>query len=273
MRLLGPFSLHRLQTVFGAVLISMVFGGTAIAEDLPFDLESSSWMSFDRYKEKPSSWVSPSDRAAEALKTIVPPPPTIPPPTVPLPPPVVAAVMPGVNRGFDVKVDSTEDDNQFSESPLANFDTKPDLQPRKNWQDAAKAARQSEERKKRSVVDEDHPPLDIRLSYLPRSEVKHKAKAAAPAAKPEPKKVKIAQEPPPAPVADAAACAAVDAYKKRQLAAIESDRQTLTALQNAIAQLDLGKQLGFMVSEGKLTVQGDTNMDMPASPPLTTANH
>ena len=36
---------------------------------------------------------------------------------------------------------------------------------------------------------------------------------------------------------------ALDAYKKRQLAAIESDRQTLSALQGAIAQLGLQKQL------------------------------
>ena len=65
--------------------------------------------------------------------------------------------------------------------------------------------------------------------------------------------------PPPAPAvstADAAACAALDAYKKRQLEAIESDRQTLTALQNAIAQLGLQKQLDFLPGvSGSLNAQ------------------
>jgi hypothetical protein len=83
-----------------------------------------------------------------------------------------------------------------------------------------------------------------------------------------------AAAPPPKPklsAADAAACAALDAYKKRQLAAIESDRQTLSALQNAIAQLGLNKQLDFMIGAGgSLGKQATsaTNADTQTSAPV-----
>jgi hypothetical protein len=67
--------------------------------------------------------------------------------------------------------------------------------------------------------------------------------------------------------ADLAACAAIDAYKKRQLDAIEGDRRTLDALQTAIKQLGLEKQLSFMTgAQGSVGSQAENvpaNVDMP----------
>lgn len=50
------------------------------------------------------------------------------------------------------------------------------------------------------------------------------------------------------------ACEALTAYRRRQLAAIESDRRTLSALQSAIAELGLDKQLDFLTgSKGRMS--------------------
>ncbi len=70
--------------------------------------------------------------------------------------------------------------------------------------------------------------------------------------------------------ADLAACVAVlDSYKKKQLAALQSDRQTLTALQEAIAQLGLQKQLNFMTN-GNSSLNAEVQ-NMPAKADLSNA--
>jgi hypothetical protein len=70
---------------------------------------------------------------------------------------------------------------------------------------------------------------------------------------------------------EAAACAAIDAYKKQQLQAIQSDRQTLKALQDAIKQLGLQKELNFMAGAqgGVIDPSGAAEapkMDFPDTP-------
>jgi hypothetical protein len=291
MRLLEPysFSVRRVMLAASALAIVLAVSTPAFADDA-FNLETTNWMSFDRYKDKPSTWIAPDDRQAAVLRNVVMPAPTLPPLR-----PVVAPLMPGVVNSPGLVVDTTEDDSQQEAPALANFDTSPDLQMRsKNWQDAADAARIAEDKKKRLAAGEDdeHPPLDVRLSYLPHSEAPPDKVIAKVVPKPVAKKVDVAEQAKPAtsttsaaakpaapaaPVATAAAapaqaadpqaCAAIDAYKKRQLAAIESDRQTLAALQGAIASLGLKKQLGFMVSEGGLTVNtGNPNIDLPQTP-------
>ena len=61
-----------------AMLLALFLVTPALADESPFDLEPSSWMSFNRYKEKPSSWMAPDVRAQVAAQPVVVPPPTLP---------------------------------------------------------------------------------------------------------------------------------------------------------------------------------------------------
>jgi len=101
----------------GAALALFACPDPARADD-PFDMESSSWMSFDRYKEKPSTWIAPDARAQAQQTPVIVPPPVMPAnmPILTAPTrPVVPAVMPGFNKDFDIQVNSTADDNQIPE--------------------------------------------------------------------------------------------------------------------------------------------------------------
>jgi len=80
----------------------------------------------------------------------------------------------------------------------------------------------------------------VRLANLPDSRITPIPEGAI--TKPQPQVLaKVAAKPKRNPEV----CAAVTAYKKQQLAAIESDRQTLNALQAAIADLGLDKKIDF----------------------------
>ena len=235
--------------------------------DDPFDLESSSWMSFDRYKDKPAAWVATHKDPGEGpvIMPVIVPTPVLPPARE-----VALPAMPGLNKDAPPKVTSTADDADTDGAHLTNFENQPDLQlSGKNWLDAADMARQAEEKKKSG--DAEHSALDVRLSYLPDSHVapadlKHKVvHHVVP-------KVATVQPTAPAatPAANPALCAALDSYKKHQLQAIESDRKTLTALQSAIAELGLKKQLSFLADTGgHLNIQSPDApaMDLPAASP------
>lgn len=280
MRLLAPVSFFarqhlRLSITLGFALTLLSFSGPALADDDPFDLESSSWMSFERYKEKPSTWMAPEVRNEAAQQPIVATAPTLPPDMPQITPPaheVVPPVMPGLNKGFDVQVNSTADDDKMPDFSPTKPDTPPGVQiESKNWKDAVETARHKD-----MAGEDDRVSHGVRFSYLPNLPTAPKPKVAA--VKAPAKKIETAQAKPapapavvaPPPTVDPAVCAALDAYKKRQLAAIESDRRTLTALQNAIAQLGLQKQLDFLPGVGgTLTTQtaGGPNVDMTASTP------
>ncbi len=281
MKLLAAFSILKdwLLPLAMASMLTLVCLTVPARADSPFDLESSSWMSFDRYKEKPSHWMAPEDRAQAVLQPVVVAPP-LPPTAMPLltneTKLVVPPVMPGFNRGFEVKVNSTEDDNQISDSLLNNANADPNLKDNTDWTDAVAAAKRLAEQKRTGAKEEEPAFTHIRFSALPNIPMPEpKAEKAAVAAK----KIEIAKakEAPPAaaapkpPSVDPAICAALDAYKKRQLAALESDRKTLDALQNAIAQLGLQKKLDFMtgatgVLETQNTDKSDTGGFTLASP-------
>jgi hypothetical protein len=269
-----------LAAAFGLVLTLAVFSGAAQADDNPFDLETSSWMSFDRYKDKPSNWIAPEERDEATSQPVIAPP-ALPPPDMPqIITPASAPltpVMPGVNanNGFDVKVDSTEDDNRPSQSLLNDSGNEPGAAPRsKDWEDAVAIARHLAQQK---IAGREEQPFHVRFSNLPVMPTLEPkappATAPAPVAPPAPaKKIETVQAKPPAPPAppkvDAAVCAALDAYKKHQLAAIESDRQTLTALQKAIAQLGLQKKLDFMPGTGgtlDMQAAGSSGTNAPAT--------
>jgi len=241
------------------VLAFLLFAIPALADDTPFDLESSNWMSFDRYKDQPSHWLAPDQRASVEGKPVIAPPPVLPAslPNLKTPDqPIETPQLPGVNKNFDIRVDSTEDDHLL---PVVKPDKDDDKDsnglPDSAWKNASDVAHQNKADSAKSESGGDTSSANVRFTPLPPWFVPpHKTAAASitpvPVKAPPPI-VKVAQPvipspPPPVSKADAAACAALDAYKKHQLEAIESDRQTLTALQNAIAQLGLQKQLDFL---------------------------
>jgi hypothetical protein len=234
-------------------------------------------MSFDRYKDKTKHGASyapdatqtgaaqndaaaTDSAAADATHDLTgatsPAPPAIPVVAAPTRP-IVPPVMPGINKGYNIQAQSTTDDAQPA-AQITHMDTKPTVHlAEKSWQKVTDIGK-----RKTSDDPDDRTPLDVRMSYLPNAKV-------APVSSPENKldhgrtalqiaaiKGPAAEAPAPKPAAELASCAAVDAYKKKQLEAIQGDRQTLAALQSAIAELGLGKQLDFMTgAKGNISAQ------------------
>jgi len=280
-----------MRMVIGVLAAVLICGGPARApaQNLdPFETDTNQWKSFDRYKEEEknrlfstmtgnieedsraeakavaeeekSEAVPIKKPASDADKDTIMPPSldssVMAAPEKPLDPPV----MPGVNNGLDMHAGSTDDDAKPS-AHVVNLDSEPNLQlPKQNWLDALRAAQLNGR--------EDHTPLHIRMSFLPGFEAPQKhntPKAVVASVLPPPIKKEVQPKSP----ADVAACAAIDAYKKRQLEAIQSDRETLAALQSAIKQLGLEKKLDFLSEAGSLSTTADKSalMDMPVTPP------
>jgi len=259
-----------IRLALGTALVLFASTIPALADD-PFDMEPSSWVSFDRYREKPTNWIPPEVRAQAAAEPVV-----IAPPTLPANMPAIGEPnrtistppLPGINADLGIHVSSTADDNNL---PVVLDANTADLTiPKSSWKDAVQFAHN---KKALTSEDSDSGLLDVRFTYLPTM-IPHAVKPKNPAFESMVKKTEVAAVKPPVPVtvatppaADPAICAAIDAYKKRQLAAIESDRQTLSALQTAIAQLGLQKKLDFMVgASGNLKMQdAPAPMDMPVA--------
>lgn len=270
----------RLIPALGAAALIFLCG-PVWADEAPFDLESSSWMSFDRYKDKPTNWLTPDKRAEVTAQPVVIAPPTLPasmPQLTEPTRPVIAPVMPGLNKNFDIRVDSTADDHRLPVLESDNADKPAADLPDSNWKNAADAARNSKSSDAKTDDSNNPGSFNVRYSALPPwlKTPPKKALAMTPVPAPTLASVKIAPPiaPPPPPQApaispaDVAACAALDAYKKRQLQAIESDRQTLTALQTAISQLGLQKQLDFMPGVGgSLNAQAGPSVTVPVTSP------
>jgi hypothetical protein len=273
---------RRILPALAATLVILCICAPALAEDEPFQMENSSWMSFDRYKEKPANWIAPDERTQAAQQPVI-----VPPPLTPADMPVItsptralsAPVLPGVNKDFEVKVDTTEDQHWRPAPVISHMDSAPEMDVQGEWQDAAKTARQKRDKNQMLEGEDGKATYDVRLSYLPARSMPIPKPAKQIAKKtPELPQTKIpdtataaaAQKPkePEKPKVDAAACAAIEAYKQHQLQAIESDRQTLKALQNAISQLGLNKQLDFMNgATGSLSIQaGAAGQQQPNTP-------
>ena len=262
----------------------------------PFAIDSSHWISFDHYKEKvarpqlnspaPEAPAASDDTASSAPSAAVTSATAETPATTddakqqtastpqqPVPAAPMRAlnlpVMPGLNKGYAVHVTTTEDDRQAAQ--ITNLDTTPKVAlPESNWQSAADATKHMTEESSAIKSSDNVLDLHVRLTYLPDAGIKpvlHDRKptkgrdttvAQGTAAAKEKKKSPEEQ----------AACAAIDAYKKQQLDAIQKDRETLKALQNAIASLGLQKELNFMSgAQGSMDTAGGT--DLPASPAAT----
>lgn len=230
------------RQLFLLLMLTFTCGPAVHAEGFndPFHMESTNWMSFDRYKEEPSAW------HASTPETLPPTPVVVPPPVVPPPPaePVTLPNMPGLDAKHDIEVDTTLDDNKnWSEKGAAPLQLQ-----NTSWRNAVQVARQDA-----AHTDDTQKPLNIRFSYLPHTPMDQTATD----------KQSVQQPPPVKSANDAEACAAVDAYKKRQLEAIESDRRTLSALQDAIAQLGLQKQLDFITKGGASASDSNIKIDYP----------
>ncbi len=255
-------------TLFAATALLICLIAPAVADDLdPFQFETGKWMSFNRYKddskksrdatpesttdsqnqtETPSSDAPPVASTEEQQTTIV--------KAAQPSRPVDLPVMPGVNMGYNIQVGSTEDDEKSSKAEITNLDTTPDLSvDNKNWQTRAEASQQLEQAERKNGAEtEKQDALNIRLSYLPNPKINPVVPPQKPKnhGRPTPKQIAAAKSQEAQPVkkspGEIAACAAIDAYKKEQLEAIQSDQKTLTALQQAISQLGLEKQLNFM---------------------------
>jgi hypothetical protein len=266
----------------------------AYADSDPFEMDTAHWMSFEHYKDAVKRGVvdmpaASSETPAIETPTLAPatsdqqvaaPPPLAPETALPViaspKRPLDLPPMPGLNKGFDVKVTSTEDDAASTPAPVITA-SKPEAAPDihisdKNWQNPASISRYKKSMPVAAAHEDDTPPpIDVRMTYLPDPKItpvpspehvstQHNARLAL--------EKSMAAKNKPKPAADAAVCAAIDAYKKQQLDAIQSDRQTLKALQDAISSLGLQKQLGFMTGgDSALNQTGpQVKMDMPASP-------
>ena len=253
----------------------------ARAEDPPFQGDANShWMSFDRYKDTGSKDTGASDEgdavAFPKLDVELPPAPAAPAtPTVPTVAhpkrPIDLPILPGMNKGFDVKVNSTDDD--YVPPPVSARDTTvaPDIHlSEKKWADPNVTATS-----RKADNSEDDAPLNVRMTFLPNQKITpipspdHPSASILSHAQLKKPVVKKEQKQPSA--EDAAACAAIDAYKKQQLDAIQGDRQTLQALQEAIKSLGLQKQLGFIAGgSSSLSTpmpQYPADIDIPVSTP------
>jgi hypothetical protein len=263
----------KIYAIFIAWLLLVCISAPARADDNdPFQMDTGRWMSFGRYKEYIQRGLIPQEKTVNGNPATANAAPTTPPekddttgatPVIAAPTrPLTLPVMPGVIKGYNVQVDSTLDDKQSPIAKVVDMDGQPDLHLQaQNWLSAAEAARDAARAKAAGQTNgDDRTPLNVRMSFLPDRKI-------TPIPDPEHKSTHI-RETAATPVihsaeelkalpADLAACvAAVDAYKKKQLEAIQSDRQTLAALQDAIAQLGLQKQLGFITdTKGNITAE------------------
>lgn len=285
----APFPL-RFASIVGLLLI---FGTTTVvvpsvvhAEDTdPFQMDTGVWKSFDRYKEeqqqkllsaatgdlqKDLKSVEEEEKATEEAaakeaqaKADAPPvtatdskPAEVAAAPVLAQPdrPINTPQLPALTTRFSVDVGTTADDaKQVAAAPsrFSHVEADPELQVAKHdWLNPIQVMQQN-------AAGEDgdyaHTPINIRLTMLPSY------KAPTPYKKVAPQQVaSIIAPPPAAPATDLASCAAVDAYKKRELQAIQSDRQTLAALQAAISELGLNKELSFMSG-------ANSKINMPAN--------
>ena len=256
-------------TCIGLLVFAFAFPPCPLAraDEDPFQMDSGRWMSFGHYKDADKRGI------LDARQPTPPPPPQ--PEVVPPPPvaPIVAApsrpidlpIMPGLNKEFSVKVDTTDDDLQTSNSPVLGTNAPPDIHPSdKNWQTPSSTP------KMHTPGDDKDPSLGVRMTFLPNDKIspvpnpdrmsaQRRGQLALEKSLKEKKAAKAAD--------DAAITAAINAYKKQQLDAIQSDRQTMQALQDAISSLGLQKKLGFMTN-GALTNTPDApppaSIDVPA---------
>jgi len=235
----------------------------AYALEAPFDIDAGGWVSSRTYEDNLRRHNSKQKKEEKK--------------EAPLPQPVVSKptsdeavavfrppTMPALNKGFVVQVNSTEDEKEkrillFTEPPSDDVSL-----PEKKWK-----ATSSKDVFSKLGEDEDKEllPLNVRMSFLPaqgdspvpfstRDSAQKKARELL---------MKEAEEKERKKREDAEARAALEDFKKQQLDAIQSDRQTLTLLQNAIRSLGLTKELGFMTKQDSALVEKKDQSSAPTA--------
>lgn len=278
--------------LFASVLALLaVFSTPLRAEDQdPFQVEKGRWMSLDYYKQtlkdQPPVQVEKSEPEATQAATMPPVQPvgeTKPAATASTTPmvaqpmrPIDFPIMPGMNKDHYIPVESTMKENLDDVLPPIRKSSKAAAfeLPEKRWKSASEIIGQKENAGA-DPSDEDTKKVSVRMTYLPDArqipapgqETVHKQNRSAAA-----KTIPTPVEEPKKPEADLAACAAVDAYKKKQLEAIESDRQTLKALQSAISDLGLQKELSFMAGANSNLTTASGTTDINTSPAIEQAS-
>lgn len=261
--------------LFCALALGICWPVDSQADDsAPFQVEQGRWMSLDYYKE---SIKNTSAFQGEQPKTRADVPDILTPPTLAAKPQEVAStasvamptrpldipLMPGMNKAHYVPVESTvkEKLDEILQPQTAENRAAFEL-PSTRWQSAADLVNRKDKGDDNAEDDGDNK-IMIRMTYLPDSRqipvpsperIRTQGRVAANT----PLKTEAVKKPP----VDLAACAAVDSYKKKQLEAIQSDRETLKALQTAISQLGLQKELSFITgaqSNVATASGGDTN--------------
>ena len=251
----------------------------AMAADAPFDFDDGRWTSSKVYNENlrrhPPELAEDKDEAAEPAPNFVSEINVQSPPVVasPAPKPSTTAflmpAMPGMNKGFELRVNSTEDVKEKKNHALAS-EIAPDIRlSDERWKTPSTKYLLAKERENE---DQETPPLNVRMTFLPSQNMppvpsaQHESVVAKGHDQlrmmSESKKNEAAKTP-----EEVAACAALDAYKKQQLDAIQSDRQTLTALQKAIHSLGLGKDLDFMTERESVLNTSSNQTQNPLGAP------
>ena len=290
-KLYGILDTTSYKMLLGFCLLAVTPVGAA--ELGPADIETSNWTPASAYSQpKTDTAEKPKDQAAESAPAIASPSlqnnapksepstalaasnesrqpanheaaPVMAAPTRPL----VMPVMPGINKGYNVRADSTEENAHDSIAVSAKAG--PATPQAENWHQPHQSP---------SINSDNETEIPVRMSFLPNRRITPlpstmrgsqdrvgmlQAEMSRPAAAEAPKALPEAVQTP----TQQAACAAVDRYKQKQLKAIQSDRQTLAALQAAIAQLGLQKQLSFLTdpNAGAATPRASNATPLPTN--------
>lgn len=261
---------------FALALLGLMWVGCfreAVADDTDaIQIENSQWISVEHYgenvkKNRPTA----SEIVEEKKQAITDTPEPAPPVAAAETPaaPVVAApmrpvdvpMMPAVVRNFNLQIDSTADANAEPIPPVIRQSGKLDITPEdQKWREATEMAREHADDARNKNFDGERTPVDVRWTYLPNPKIVPQER---PQRAPRARIAEISSASKPKPVEAPAKntvqeCAAIDTYKKKQLEALQSDRKTLEALQSAIADLGLQKQLNFMTG-----AKQETNASAP----------
>lgn len=189
-----------------------------------------------------------------------------------------APLFPSLNKGYDVIVDTTgdrEEDPKASAS-LSDILVEDGFSENK-WKTVS--AQDDFAALRKSVEDEDDiRPLRVRKTYLPLLGIVPTPTPDGPSFKTaghdyfrkiraDLRKQELANKK----NEESFAQAALDAYKKQQLDALQSDKETLKALQAAIKALGLTNQLNFIAERGSVLSATDGKTTLRSSAPEGTA--
>jgi hypothetical protein len=242
----------------------------------PFDLEAVGWKSYENFdasaerhaprESAPLPVEEPVKTAKQSEKISIGRQESPPPLSFRTPP------LPGMNNGYHVEVSSTSDKRQKEEDTLEGEQSADIALPDKNWKPLSikppvKAASEDDS-------EAEGKPLEVRMSYLPSRNVKQSPalERESAARKGHEYMRKLAEEkrnahvPKATTPEEAAACKALEDLKKQQLVAIQRDRETLKALQEAIRSLGLSKQLDFITEQDSFLSTPVNGMSVSATP-------